>query len=341
MVITLGAFDGFHTGHQELLSAAELMAGELKTDWGVVSFEPHPGVFTGKIKSTIFKPVERELLRRFLGIPNLYLIKFDEKLQNLTPVEFLKRLNFYIKIDGIVVGGNFRFGRERSGGTDTLKDFCINKNIKFKILPIANAVSSTKIRGLISQGFISELKNELGYPYFLNSKVIHGNQRGRLIGFPTANLDIHDRAVMLSPAVYAAAVPIFDDEKIIWKTAVVSIGNNPTFGDVHELRFEVYIADFSGDLYDKDIWVVFLEKLRKTEKFANQDDLIAHIRANVEQSIEIFKNFSADLDRFGAAVNDVEKINKNHGAFYNEIISLDDVDLSKKLKIEKEKINHD
>ena len=328
MVITLGAFDGFHTGHQRLFKTARRMAEVLRTDWGVVTFEPHPGIYMGKIKAVMFEQREREVLRRALGVPHLYNIKFDEKLRNLSAEEFLTRLNERIKIHGIVVGDNFRFGKNHEGGLDDLRHFCFTHNAGLGILNIdIYAMSSAKGRKRVAGGVTNKLLYELGYPWFIWTKVIKGNQRGRELGYPTANLDIADRALFPCEAVYAAAVPIFDDkaQDMSWHAACVSVGRNPTFKDVNELRAEVYITDFDGDLYNKDIQVFFLNKLRRVREFANQDELIEQIGLDVKRSRRFFDlAFKPDERRdifmkFAAAIRDMNSEN-----FKLQVISLDD-----------------
>ena len=291
MIITLGAFDGFHSGHQKLFKAARQMAEALGTDWGVVTFEPHPGIYMGKIKATMFEQRERELLRRVLGVPHLYNIKFDEKLKKLSAGEFLTRLNEHIKIDGIVVGNNFRFGRNHEGGLDVLRYFCFTHNASLCILPVdIHAMSSERGRKRVAGGVTNKLFYELGYPWFIWTKVIKGSQRGRGLGYRTANLDIKDRKLLPAEAVYAAAVPIFDNDNknAEWHAACVSVGYNPTFKDVKDLRAEVYIMDFNGDLYNKDIQVFFLNKLRKMKEFENKDKLIEQIAVDVRRSKRFF-----------------------------------------------------
>ena len=324
MIITLGAFDGFHSGHQKLFNAARRIANENRTDWGVVTFEPHPKVFIGKLKAVMFEPREREVLRRVLGVPHLINIKFDDDLRNLPALEFLERLNNYIRIDGVVVGNNFRFGRRQEGGLDILKNFCVEHGAGLWVVQV-DFFSSAKVRRQVAHGVTNQMFFELGYPWFLWTKVIKGSQRGRELGYRTANLDIKDRKLFPAEAVYAAAVPIFDNDNknAEWHAACVSVGYNPTFKDVKDLRAEVYIMDFNQDLYDKDIQVFFLNKLRKMKEFENKDELIEQIAVDVKRSRRFFNlafKFDERKDLFARFADAISSLSGKD--FKPEIIDL-------------------
>lgn len=333
MVVVLGAFDGFHAGHRKLFEVAKYIAKTLKTDWSVLTFEPHPGLITGKIKAPLFMPIERELLRRVLYIPHLYGIKFDDKLRNFSPEEFLERLTACVKVDGIVVGDNFRFGFKREGSINVLRNFCIRNNLIYAFVKVdASDVSSTKLRKYMANGDMRNLINNLGYPWFMWTKVIRGNQRGRTLGFPTANLDISNRLAMPKEAVYAAAVPMFlNKNSMKWYTAVVSIGNNPTFCDVNELRAEVHITECEEDLdlYDKDILVFFFNKLRMPKRFENEEALIKQIKADIKRSKKFLRLTLAREDihdmikRFSVGIRDMTREFETIKSFEPKIISLD------------------
>ena len=260
MIITIGAFDGFHRGHEKLLEVCR--ENSINNDWGVVTFYPHPSQFMNKFKHSLFTLEERELIRKFLGIPNFLVLKFDETFKNLTPDEFWQLLNSKIKIDGLVMGSDFKFGHERAGDSKYLENLAISKGIdrnRIFIVDVLNKsdFSSSNIRKKISNGNIDEANEILGYNWFILGKIVHGNQRGRTMNFPTANLKVPDEKIIPSYGVYSTAVLIGDK----WYCGALSIGNNPTFHDVNETRIEVFILDFDGDIYGNEILVLFLEKV--------------------------------------------------------------------------------
>ena len=159
MIITIGAFDGFHRGHEKLLEVCR--ENSINNDWGVVTFYPHPSQFMNKFKHSLFTLEERELIRKFLGIPNFLVLKFDETFKNLTPDEFWQLLNSKIKIDGLVMGSDFKFGHERAGDSKYLENLAISKGIdrnRIFIVDVLNKsdFSSSNIRKKISNGNIDE-----------------------------------------------------------------------------------------------------------------------------------------------------------------------------------------
>ncbi|MBQ9565000.1 MAG: riboflavin biosynthesis protein RibF [Synergistaceae bacterium] len=294
MILTIGAFDGFHRGHERLLEETRALAATTGQDWGVVTFQPHPGVFLGALSATLLTPRERDLLRRVLGVPHLLPLRFDKELRSLSPEEFWRRLKRAfgergLSVGGVVVGQDFSFGRDGAGTAETLAELCREDGLRSKIVRLLERggvrYSSTEARANVLAGDLRGAADILGYPWFLWSRVVSGDRRGRTMGFPTANLDLSERRVLPASGVYATALPI--DGR--WYAGALSLGNNPTFGDVNELRAEVFVLDFSGDLYGAELPVFFLDRLRPMTRFADAQSLAAQIERDAAQCREVFR----------------------------------------------------
>ncbi len=289
MILVVGAFDGFHRGHVRLLDRARGMARSLGTDWGAVTFFPHPGLVLGTMRSTLFAPRDRELIRRVLGIPSLIVLPFDERLRNLSPEDFWTELKRSAPVEGVVVGRDFRFGRGGEGTASLLEGFCREDGLPFAAEDLLERegakISSSAIRRRVRRGDVAGAAVDLGYPWFLWTDVLHGDGRGRRMGFPTANLNVGGPRTLPADGVYAAAV-IAEGR---WRCGALSMGRNPTFGDVRELRSEVFLLDFEGDLYGEDLAVFFLERLRPERRFPDAGSLARQIAADVERCRAVYR----------------------------------------------------
>ena len=290
MIAVFGAFDGFHRGHMLLFERAKELALPQNQEWGAITFEPHPGLYTGSIKGTLFTLNERKLIQRFLKVPRIISLKFNEELAHLSPLLFWNFLRERIEVEGVLVGTDFRFGYRRTGDVTLLERFCREGNIPFLSMDLlehlGTKISSSLIRAHVEAGDCGSAIKNLGYPYFIWARVAHGLERGRTLGFPTANLDVPHTKLFPSAGVYAVAV--FVDGQ--WKAGALSIGENPTFEDVLGLRAEVFILDYEGNLYDKNLLVFFLYRLRSQVRFDNVEQLTLQIGADVERARSVFKH---------------------------------------------------
>ena len=331
MIITIGAFDGFHRGHVRLLEEAQRLAGPSGESWGAVTFHPHPGVFLGFLEATLFTGRERELIRRFLNIPGLFILQFDRALQELPPEAFWRRLKTAFQrhgmnIGGVVMGRDFRFGLDQKGTAESLSAACRAEGLSAVILELfeqdKTRCSSTGARRAVASGDVRRAAEVLGYPWFLWSRVVRGNQRGRTLGFPTANLELAGGKVLPAPGVYAAALPIEGR----WHAGALSVGDNPTFGDVHETRAELFILDFNGDLYGTFLPVLLLDRLRPMTRFPDGQSLAAQIERDVSQCRELCQQeLEARPEFFSSFARCVEAMTAE-GPFVPDIWRLDDAD---------------
>jgi riboflavin kinase/FMN adenylyltransferase len=311
VIAVLGAFDGFHRGHSLLFERAKAMALPLNLSWGAVTFDPHPGLFMKTLTSTLFTPCERECIRLFLDIPLITGLKFDEELLRFTPRLFWDFLRENIAVEGIVVGEDFRFGYRRTGDVALLEEYCREAGLSFLSIDIlahlGNKISSSAIRRYVEAGQCELAAKELGYPYFIWADVVGGLGRGRRLGFPTANLGVIPQKLLPASGVYAVAALVEGE----WKAGALSAGKNPTFEDVPEVRVEVFILDYQGDLYGKTLPVFFLSRLRPQSQFKDAEQLALQIGADVQRAGAAFRSsFETRADwhaRFREVFRDARK----------------------------------
>ena len=303
-VLTIGTFDGIHLGHQEILEKLFERSRFHKGRSFLITFHPHPRkVITKadglKILST---PEEKVLILEKMGLENLFIINFTKEFSQQSPIEFFK--NFIISKIGlkeIVIGHDHKFGKGREGTSDTLKT--LGKEFNFEISMVDEyklgdeTISSTKLRHAIMDGDIKRANSFLGREYTFSGTVISGDKRGRLLGYPTANIKLDDNDKLLPGlGIYAAEV-IIDNQKF---ASLLSIGKRPTFYDNGEIVPEVYIYDFDKNIYDKKITVNVLDKIRNEEKFSSSEELINQMNKDKEAGMKIFKeiNNSRNLSTF-------------------------------------------
>jgi riboflavin kinase/FMN adenylyltransferase len=289
MIAVLGAFDGFHRGHALLFERAKALALPLNLEWGAVTFDPHPGLFMKAIAATLFTSRERELIRIFLGIPRIVALRFNEDLVHFSPQLFWDFLRENIVVDGVVVGRDFRFGYRRTGDVALLERYCREIDASFLSVDIlehfGSKISSSAIRGHVESGQCELAAKELGYPYFIWAEVVHGLGRGKELGFPTANLNVPSWKLLPADGVYAVAVLA----KGKWKVGALSVGKNPTFQDVADVRVEVFILDYEGDLYEESLPVFFLSRLRPQMRFKDAEQLVMQIDADTKRVRTVFR----------------------------------------------------
>ena len=273
-VITTGAFDGVHIGHQEIINRMKQIALEIKGETVIVTFHPHPrkviSSIPGEIKQLTSLEERIELLTQS-GIDHLVVVKFDYAFSNLSADEYIKAFLFeHFHPHTILVGYDHRFGNGRNGNYDLLEKF--GNELGFKVEQIhekiidQEIVSSTQIRNYILEHQIEKANVLLGYPYLFDGFVVRGNQIGRTIGFPTANLHINDEEkIMPSNGVYAVKVKGNCLGNIIYN-GMMNIGIRPTV-DGQKKVIEVHILDFDQDIYEQNLTVMVYEYIRGEVKF--------------------------------------------------------------------------
>jgi len=285
-IVSLGNFDGVHLGHQAILTKAVSEARALQGTALVLTFHPHPlsVLRPNSPLPLILSLREKLLLFRRLEIHGVILQRFSQTFSQLTAEEFVRRyLVDIIGIEKVIVGHNVSFGHRRSGNAEILvqlgEKFGFAVDVIGPVVIDGREVSSTAVRTLLGTGNMHEVTRLLGRPYGVSGRVEKGFQRGRTIGFPTANL--RPRTDLLLPnGVYAVTVDL--DEKIS-VPGVANVGMNPTFGN-NRRTIEAHLFDFSADLYGQRLRVNFLEHIREERKFPSVPELVRQIQEDADRA---------------------------------------------------------
>ena len=281
-VIALGYFDGVHLGHVAVIKKAREIADELNCKLVVASFGGNLRAALGDGRATyIFDTEERKKLFLSLGADETLFFPPEKEFLNKTSKEFLDFLNAKYEIAAYVSGKDYKFGKFGAGDVALLKEYAISHGQKVTttetLLYGNEKLSTTLIKRLFTDGRICEANRLLYTPFFMSGKVIKGRGEGHILGFPTANLKIDDKKAELKDGVYAGKIVVDGKE---FKT-VVNYGKSPTFSREERL-IEAFIPDFSGDLYGKDVSVVFSDYIREIKKFTCAEELMRAIENDVK-----------------------------------------------------------
>jgi riboflavin kinase / FMN adenylyltransferase len=276
-VVTSGTFDGVHLGHQKILNRIREIARTIQGETVLITFWPHPRLvlYPDEHNLRLLSTFEEKtkLLRQF-GIDHMITIPFTQEFSQMSSQEFINKVLIEsIETKKLVIGYDHRFGKNREGSFEYLKANSLTFGFELEEIPRQDVdeigVSSTKIRRALESGDVITASNCLGRPYELNGIVIKGQQIGRSIGFPTANIHIpNDYKLIPKDGVYAVEASV---DGSIYK-AMLNIGNRPTV-DGTKKTVEANLFDFQGDLYDRQITVYFREFLREERKFENLEAL--------------------------------------------------------------------
>jgi len=294
---TIGNFDGVHLGHQKLIARVRDRARILNIPSVVITFDPHPlRVLVDKKTPPFITLTEQKLeLISKLGVDYVLCLKFTKELAALEPEDFVyKYLVQGLKVKELIIGYDYAFGKGRKGNYDLLKR--LGEKFGFiveQLSPVmvdGAVVSSTRIRDLVQAGQVWEARKLLGRFYRVQGRVISGQKRGGpLLGFPTANICLKDE-LFPKTGVYAVWVEVLG----LIKQGVANIGYNPTFGNDY-LSVEAHILDFKQNIYDQDIKVHFVQRLRSEKKFSGLDALKKQIQADIELGRKILNTPEAQL----------------------------------------------
>ena len=284
-VLTIGTFDGVHLGHQQLLQRLKEMADRTGLLAAVLTFRNHPRlVLNPELKLGYITTLEDRLdLLRGQGIDLVISVDFTHELSLLKAREFVSLLSGHLRMKSLVVGPDFALGHGREGDVSTLTR--LGEEMGFQVQAIGptmtegDVVKSSKTRGLIAQGDVETASRMLGRWYALSGLVVEGDRRGRLLGFPTANLSLDPSIVIPADGIYATWV-VVDGRRCQGATC---IGLRPTFG-VNSRTVETFILDFQGDIYGKRITLEFANRLREEQAFPNVEALVEQMKIDVEQT---------------------------------------------------------
>lgn len=275
--VAIGTFDGVHRGHQAVIKSADT----------VLTFEPHPlEILHPAALPKLIMPftVKRDVIDG-LGVKELIIIPFDEEMAKLSAEEFIQQILVdRLGAEWVSVGENFRFGAKARGDAAMLK---ARPEFETRVVPLlevdGEAVSSTRIRALLAAGAMEMAQRCLGAPFMVEGEVVTGDQRGRELGFPTANIVPDDRLVIPGHGVYAAFAG--------GHPAAVNVGVRPTFETGRGVLIETYVIDRSEDLYGQQLRVAFVARLRGEKRFPGVEELIAQMRLDVEDAKRLCATF--------------------------------------------------
>ena len=292
-VATLGSFDGLHRGHQELIQQVVSKAKASAVLAVAVTYWPHPAevLFPHKKLKRMFS--KKDMIDKFsrMGLDLLVIEDFTQKFSQIEASDYLERYIFEaLNPKELVVGKDFKIGRQGKGNLTFLKSYCKEKSISLNVVePIKikqSIISSTQIRNLIKEGSVDQVKLFLGEPFYLKGVVLRGHQKGRELGFPTANI-VREDYLIPKNGVYITLVEFAGNQF----QSVTNIGYRPTMSEGLQLVIETHLLDQSMDLYEKEIKVNFLKRLRDEEKFSSVQELVLQIKVDVNKASEYFLKY--------------------------------------------------
>ncbi|HJA16182.1 MAG TPA: bifunctional riboflavin kinase/FAD synthetase [Candidatus Butyricimonas faecavium] len=293
-VVTIGSFDGVHLGHACVIQHLKEKAANIDGESVIISFEPHPRevLYPREQKIGILTTQEEKIaiLEKY-GVDHLIILKFTLEFAQQSYNDFVKNILVdKLKIKGLVVGYDHRFGKDRAGNFENLQElankygFFLEKEVVFEEDDVN--VSSTKIRNALTVGDITTVNRFLGYLYSVTGKVVYGHHLGHKIGFPTANIQVADERKLL-PAIGVYAVKVIIEQEIF--NGMLNIGIRPTVSNDGQVSCEVYIFDFSRDLYGKNITINFIDRIRGERKFNDIEELRAQLQKDQEKILKLLK----------------------------------------------------
>lgn len=297
IAIALGYFDGVHLGHQQVIKAAKQIAFAKGLKSAVMTFDPHPSVVLGKSVQHIeyITPLDEKVkVIEKLGVDYLFVVNFTLDFSNLLPQEFVDQYLIGLHAEHVVAGFDYSYGKMGKGTMETLP-FHSRNRFDFTVVPrqatgAEEKISSTLIRTLLREGKVDAMPSLLGRFYTTIGSVVHGEQRGRTIGFPTANIKMDDEYILPPTGVYAVAITIGSQQHI----GVCNVGYKPTFhrekGD--KPAVEVHIFNFDQQIYGQQVTVEWHRRIRNEQKFSGIDELVAQIAKDKQESLRYFEKYS-------------------------------------------------
>ncbi|GMV52876.1 MAG: bifunctional riboflavin kinase/FAD synthetase [Chlorobi bacterium] len=299
--VTVGTFDGVHLGHQSIISRMHRWAADKNGRLVVVTFEPHPQIVLqkpGKAPVQLLTTLsERLRLLEQYQVHTVIVIPFSIQFAATPPMEFVQNVLVNgIGVSRMFVGHDHMFGKDRQGNEELLEKLGAELNFDVEPVPAFEldgvVVSSTKIRNALAQGNVTEAEIWLGRPYSLSGTVVHGDGRGSGIGFPTANIQVnHSNKLVPNSGVYAVTAQV---DSMQFK-AVANLGFRPTFGDNGHHAIEVHLLDITENLYDREITIQFLQRLRPEVKFDSVNSLVAQIQTDIKQTQTYFQTHNVRI----------------------------------------------
>lgn len=290
--LALGFFDGVHRGHQAVINAAKKTAEQSNTKLAVMTFDPHPSIVLGQSKEKVFyiTPLKQKIaILESLGVDTLFVVRFTSDFAQLSPAEFIQLFVKDLGVKHVTAGFDYTFGKKGQGNMDIMPELCgesISVTVVEKQLEESDKISSTRIRQLLLKGDMENVHELLGRPYRTPGVVVHGDKRGRTIGFPTANVQAADGSFIPANGVYVVKIRVQNE----WFVGVCNIGFKPTFKNPDEknLSIEVHIVDFDKNIYGEEVEIDWYKWVRAEQKFNGIEELVAQLSKDKQASIDFF-----------------------------------------------------
>lgn len=283
-LLTIGVFDGVHAGHRYLLKKLQERAAERNLLSGVVTFSPHPqSVLHPRSQLPWLTSLDDRVgAFRKLGVNIVSVLTFTPKVARLSAREFISLIKKNLGMRGILVGPDFALGKGKEGNIDLLRSLGCEMGFSVDVIPPfkinGEIVSSTLIRRALAEGDMRKVKNLMGRYFYLEGKVITSEKRGRVLGFPTANLDIKPQQALPENGIYATIAQVEGGHF----PSATNVGIRPTFGTGEEM-VETHLLNYKGNLYGKDMRVEFVQKLRDEQRFSSSEELKTQIEKDIRE----------------------------------------------------------
>ena len=294
--LAVGFFDGVHKGHQAVIQNAKEMAKQLHIESAVMTFDPHPSIVLGGRKEQVFyiTPLQQKLdVLEDFGVENVFVVHFTSDFAKLSPEDFIQYFIKNLNVKHVTAGFDFSFGKFGKGTMETMQEL---SNGEYGITVIdkqsddEEKISSTRIRKYLQDGDMESAAKLLGRAFEVPGIVVHGDKRGRTIGFPTANIQSIEGSFIPATGVYAVKILVQNK----WYDGVCNVGYKPTFKNPEDkqLSIEVHILDFDKNIYGEEVKVGWYKRIRSEKKFDGIDSLKAQIEHDKMEAIEYFAGLS-------------------------------------------------
>lgn len=297
VVVTIGVFDGVHAGHRQVLGIAKSIATSISGTLTAATFDPPPRAFLHPetFQGLLTLPDRKSMLLMQNGVDVVETLKFTDDMAHMSSEEFVAGILVNgLNAQVVIVGRNFRFGYKASGTVETLQELAKKYGFEVRIVDLvgdSSAWSSTRIRGAIFNGNVEHARELLGRAHRVSGEVVHGNHRGREIGYPTANIDIRGGLLVPADGVYSGLLWISG----VAHASAISVGTNPTFADVTTRRVEAYaIGRTDLELYGQNVDLDFVTHIRDMVSFSGIPELIAAMAKDVETAQADLRDYRSD-----------------------------------------------
>jgi riboflavin kinase/FMN adenylyltransferase len=289
VILTIGFYDGIHLGHQKIIKDLVEQATTRGRRSCVITFTPHPSEFFSHQSLPLLTTWEekREILNQ-LEVDLVINFVFTSEFASQSPSSFIRKLKGYLEMEEIIIGEDFVFGKDREGDVNWLKEREEKFGYKLRVIPLVRVgrekLSSSLIRHWLKKGYIKEVTQWLGRPPTISGRVIKGKRRGKLLGYPTANLESHPGKLLPGAGVYAGRVILKGG---IFK-GIINVGGSPTFGE-NSVGVEAHILKFKGNIYGEGVKIELVDKIREIRKFSSPFSLVKRLEKDKKLAKEMVK----------------------------------------------------